>query len=60
VLAEKLKGLFSDRSSSMEDGSSLTIDISTAPKVIKAAAIPKDIMILMNVTVKFMSVAHTI
>ncbi|KAF8269636.1 actin-like ATPase domain-containing protein [Lactarius quietus] len=54
----KFKGLFGD--SSAEDGSTSTADASSSsasPKATKAAAMPKDITIPLNVTVKFTSVA---
>lgn len=57
--AGKLKGLFGDGSSSAEDGSASTVDSSplSSPKTTKAPAMPKDITIPLNVTVKFPSVA---
>ena len=57
VCSGKLKGLFGDGSSSAEDGSTSTVDPSSAPKASKTPATPKDITIPLNVTVKFPSVA---
>lgn len=55
----KLKGLFGDGSSSAEDGSTSTVDSpsSSSPKSTKAPIKSKDIVIPLNVTVKFPSVA---
>lgn len=58
MLTGKLKGLFGDPSA--EDGSTSTADASSSsvsPKATKAPAMPKDITIPLNVTVKFTSVA---
>jgi len=60
VCSGKLKGLFGDGSSSAEDGSTSTVDpspSSSVPKPSKTPAMPKDITIPLNVTVKFPSVA---
>ena len=53
----KLKGLFGDGASSVEDGSASTVDPSPSPKASKTPVTPKDITIPLNVTVKFPSVA---
>jgi hypothetical protein len=59
IHAGKLKGLFGDGSSA-EDGSTSTVDSSVSsspPKKTKTPAMPKDITVPLNVTVKFPSVA---